>query len=47
MKIVLDLVLNHTSIEHVWFQESKKSRNNPKSGWYVWRDGKDGDPPNK
>jgi alpha-glucosidase len=46
MKIVLDLVLNHTSIKHAWFQESKKSRNNPKSDWYVWRDGEDGNPPN-
>jgi alpha-glucosidase len=46
MKIVLDLVLNHTSIEHAWFQESRKSKDNPKSDWYVWRDGQNGDPPN-
>lgn len=46
MKIVLDLVLNHTSIHHPWFQESKSSRDNPKSDWYVWKNGKNGGPPN-
>lgn len=46
MKIVLDLVLNHTSIEHPWFQESKSSKNNPKHDWYVWKDGKNEGPPN-
>lgn len=46
MKIVFDLVLNHTSIEHEWFKESKKSKDNPKSDWYVWRDGKNDAPPN-
>lgn len=39
MKIVLDMVMNHTSIEHPWFQESRSSRDNPKRDWYVWRDG--------
>ncbi|MFX1568864.1 MAG: alpha-glucosidase [Promethearchaeota archaeon] len=39
MKIVLDMVLNHTSIEHPWFKESRSSRNNPKRDWYIWRDG--------
>jgi oligo-1,6-glucosidase/alpha-glucosidase len=46
MKIVLDMVLNHTSDRHPWFLESKRSKDNPKSDWYVWRDGKDGGPPN-
>ncbi|HBH23449.1 MAG TPA: glucohydrolase [Cytophagales bacterium] len=46
MKIVLDLVLNHTSDKHPWFLESKSSRDNPKSDWYVWKEGKDGGPPN-
>ena len=46
MKIVFDLVLNHTSDLHPWFLESKSSRNNPKSDWYVWQDGKGDDPPN-
>ncbi len=40
MKIVLDLVLNHTSDQHNWFIESSSSRDNPKRDWYVWRDGK-------
>jgi alpha-glucosidase len=39
MKIVLDMVLNHTSIEHPWFKESRSSRDNPKADWYIWRDG--------
>jgi glycosidase len=38
MKIVFDMVMNHTSIEHAWFQESKSSRDNPKADWYLWRD---------
>ncbi len=46
MKIVFDLVLNHTSIHHSWFQESKSSKVNPKSDWYVWKDGKNEEPPN-
>ncbi len=39
MKIVLDLVLNHTSVEHPWFIESASNRDNPKRDWYIWRDG--------
>jgi alpha-glucosidase len=46
LKVILDLVLNHTSDQHPWFQESRASRDNPKRDWYVWRDGKDGGPPN-
>ncbi|MFO1062609.1 MAG: alpha-amylase family glycosyl hydrolase [Pirellulales bacterium] len=47
MRIVLDFVPNHTSDEHPWFIESRKSRDNPKSDWYIWRDPKgDGGPPN-
>lgn len=38
MKIIFDLVLNHTSAEHPWFQESRSSRENPKADWYLWRD---------
>ena len=42
IKIVMDLVVNHTSDEHAWFEESGASRANPKRDWYIWRDG-DGD----
>ena len=47
MKIILDLVPNHTSDEHPWFLESRSSRDNPKRDWYLWRDpAPDGAPPN-
>ena len=44
--IIMDLVLNHSSDKHKWFRESKKSRNNPYSDYYIWRDPKDGKEPN-
>lgn len=40
MKLVLDMVLNHTSDEHRWFRESASGMDNPKRDWYVWRDGR-------
>jgi len=47
MRVMIDLVPNHTSDEHEWFKESRSSRTNPRSDWYIWRDGKaDGSPPN-
>ena len=46
MRLVIDLVVNHTSDEHRWFQESRRSRDNPYRDFYIWRDGKDGGPPN-
>ncbi|HJV31915.1 MAG TPA: alpha-glucosidase [Bacillales bacterium] len=47
MKLVMDLVVNHTSDEHHWFVESKCSKDNPYRDYYVWRDGKEnGEPPN-
>lgn len=47
LKVVIDLVLAHTSDEHAWFQESRQNATNPKADWYVWADPKsDGTPPN-
>lgn len=40
LKVIMDLVVNHTSDEHPWFIESKKSKDNPYSDYYIWRDGK-------
>ncbi|MGK7960283.1 alpha-glucosidase [Crocosphaera sp.] len=47
IKIILDLVVNHTSNQHSWFLESSRSKDNPKSNWYHWQDPEpDGDVPN-
>ena len=46
IKVVLDLVLNHSSDQHPWFPESRASRTNAKRDWYIWRDGSEGGPPN-
>ena len=47
LKVIIDQVLSHTSIEHAWFRESRESRDNPKADWYVWADARpDGAPPN-
>jgi glycosidase len=47
IRLLLDLVPNHSSDQHPWFQESRSSRDNPKRDWYIWRDAKpDGGPPN-
>lgn len=46
IRIVMDLVLNHTSDEHMWFTEARKSRDNPYHDYYVWRDGREGMLPN-
>ncbi|KAK0711535.1 alpha-glucosidase [Lasiosphaeris hirsuta] len=37
MKIILDLVINHTSDQHAWFKESRSSKDNPKRDWYIWK----------
>ena len=39
IRVMLDMVLNHTSDKHAWFEESKSSKTNPKRDWYIWRDG--------
>jgi oligo-1,6-glucosidase len=46
LKIVMDLVVNHSSNQHSWFKESRSSLYNPKRDYYIWRDGKNGGPPN-
>ena len=52
IRVIMDMVMNHTSDRHEWFIQSRSSRNNPYRDWYVWRDGKGqtatskGDPPN-
>jgi len=42
LKVIFDLVLNHTSDEHAWFTQSRANRDNPKADWYVWHDGRRG-----
>lgn len=47
IKVMIDQVLSHTSVEHDWFKESRENRDNPKADWYVWADAReDGTPPN-
>jgi alpha-glucosidase len=52
IRVIMDMVMNHTSDKHKWFLESRSSRDNPYRDWYVWRDGKgetaasQGEPPN-
>ena len=46
MKLIMDLVANHTSDEHDWFEESRKSKESPYRDYYFWRPGKNGGPPN-
>jgi oligo-1,6-glucosidase len=47
IKVVLDLVANHSSDEHFWFQESRKSRDNPYRNYYHWWDAENGEPPKR
>lgn len=46
MKLIMDLVVNHTSDEHEWFVQARSGRDNPKRDWYIWRDPRDGGEPN-
>ncbi|WP_096155420.1 glycoside hydrolase family 13 protein [Bacillus sp. FJAT-45066] len=46
IKLIMDLVVNHSSDEHAWFVESRKSKDNPYRDYYIWRPGKDGKEPN-
>jgi oligo-1,6-glucosidase len=46
MKLIMDLVVNHSSDEHAWFIEAKKSKESPYRDYYIWRQGKDGREPN-
>jgi len=46
LKLLMDLVVNHTSDEHQWFIESKSSKDNPYRDYYIWKDGQEGNPPN-
>ena len=46
IKIVMDLVVNHSSDEHRWFVESRKSKDNPYRDYYIWREARDGKEPN-
>ncbi|KAI0403724.1 glycoside hydrolase family 13 protein [Xylaria palmicola] len=46
MKLIIDLVVNHSSDQHPWFLESRSSKDNPKRDWYIWKKPRDGGPPN-
>ncbi len=46
IKLIMDLVVNHTSDEHKWFIESRQSKDNPYRDYYIWRPGQNGNPPN-
>lgn len=46
IRLIMDLVVNHSSDEHPWFVESRKSKDNPYRDFYIWRDGKNGKEPN-
>ena len=46
IRLVMDLVVNHSSDEHAWFTEARKSKDNPFRDYYIWREGREGQPPN-
>lgn len=47
IKVIMDLVVNHTSINHPWFIESRQSKDNPYRDFYIWKEGKNNQPPNE
>ncbi len=47
MRLIIDLVVNHTSDEHQWFVESRRAKDNPYRDYYIWRPGRDGEAPNE
>ena len=46
IRLIMDLIMNHTSNQHAWFKESASSLTNPKRDWYIWKDSKNGNVPN-
>ena len=47
LKVIIDQIYSHSSVQHIWFEESRQNRTNPKADWYVWADANpDGTPPN-
>ncbi len=46
IRLIMDMILNHTSVEHEWFKESSSSRDHPMRDWYIWHKGKNGRKPN-
>ena len=46
LRLIMDLVVNHSSDEHDWFKQSRSSKNSPYRDYYIWKEGKDGGPPN-
>ncbi|MFY0650842.1 MAG: alpha-glucosidase [Cyclobacteriaceae bacterium] len=46
IRVIMDMIMNHTSIEHPWFKKSRSSKHHPKRNWYIWKEGKNGGPPN-
>lgn len=46
VRVIMDMIMNHTSKDHPWFRQSSSSKNHPKRNWYIWKDGKKGGLPN-
>jgi len=46
IRVIMDLVVNHTSHVHAWFKDARTSRDSPRRDWYIWHDGHHGNPPN-